>query len=294
MGTASTLVTGGMVTTATIAARWTALALLVQAAACAPAGSGTAPAGRAESSSAASQTAAPATVDHGVRSRNIVRRKLPQGTQSIALEYTVVLIDEAGNQKTVDPVEYTFKLGDSFLVRIKPQDDLYVYVFNEGPNGTRTCLLPSRDEQAQFVRGGEEVTLPDDGGYFSFEPPAGEEKLVVVAVPEPVQDLRLLAGAAFPGQSSPLESSESDAAKRQADTALEAMRGRADQGVRSRGAVRKVIERFDQPVDPGMRITHVEPPGEGEASSYAIAITGASAGAPELILDIPLKSRAGR
>ena len=45
------------------------------------------------------------------------------------------LVDDAGNERAVDPAEHTFDVGDSFLVRIRPHDDLYVYVFNEGPEG---------------------------------------------------------------------------------------------------------------------------------------------------------------
>ena len=58
-----------------------------------------------------------------VRERNVVRKKLPKNVKSIALEYTVILVDNAGNERAVDPAEHTFDVGDSFLVRIRPHDD---------------------------------------------------------------------------------------------------------------------------------------------------------------------------
>jgi hypothetical protein len=220
-----------------------------------------------------------------VRERTIVRKKLPKDLRSIALEYTVILLDDDDKPRPVDPASHTFAVGDSFLVRIRPQDDLFVYVFNEGPDGRRVCLLPSRDEEPQLVKAGAELNLPDDGGYFTFEPPAGEEKLVVVAAPEPIADLRLLAASAF-GGAKPLATA-GDTAKADPITAI---RERSGDGVRSRGPIRKVVERIESQGVSG-RLSHVEPPTGGEPSSYGIAISGPSDGSPELILDIPLRSQ---
>ncbi len=237
--------------------------------------------------------AAPAVSEPGVRQRDIVRKKLPRNLKSIALEYTVVLIDKHGKEQTVDPADYTFELGDSFLVRIRPEDDLYVYVFNEGPGGARTCLLPAEDEQPQLVKAGTDIKLPDDGGYFTFEPPAGEEKLLVVALPQPTDDVRLLASTAFKlqaGKPAGLESAEDAQAKKQADAAIESLRESSGVSTRTRGPVRKVIERLDGGIG-NQAISHVEPPLDGEVSSYGIAIASGNGDDPKLVLDIPLRSR---
>jgi hypothetical protein len=228
-----------------------------------------------------------------VRQRDIVRKKLPRNLRSIALEYTVVLVDTHGKEQAVDPAEYTFELGDSFLVKIRPEDDLYVYVFNEGPEGARTCLLPAEDEQPQLVKAGTDIKLPDDGGYFTFEPPAGEEKLLVVALPQPTDDVRLLASTAFKlqgGKAGELESDDDIQAKKQADAAIESLRETSGATTRTRGPVRKVIERLDSGIG-NQAISHVEPPLDGEQSSYGIAITSGNGDDPKLVLDIPLRSR---
>jgi hypothetical protein len=225
-----------------------------------------------------------------VRERNVVRKQLPKSVKSIALEYTVIAIDDTGRERTVDPQAHTFKVGDSFLVRIRPQDDVYVYVFNEGPTGERACLLPSQGEKPPLVKQGVEIALPDDGGFFTFAEPAGQEKLVVVALQEPNEDLRLLTSAVF--KSGRVDggtiTTEQQAARKQADAGMESLRERAAKGVQSRGPVRKLVDRADG-LKPGDRITHVEPPSAGESSSYGIAV---SAGNPELFLDIPLRSQA--
>jgi len=225
-----------------------------------------------------------------VRERNVIRKQLPKNVKSLALEYTVISIDDTGRERHVDPHSHTFAVGDSFLVRIRPQDDVYVYVFNEGPTGERACLLPSEGEQPPLVKRGDEIALPDDGGYFTFSEPAGEEKLVVVALTEPNDDLRLLTNAVFKsGRSAAATlSSQQREAKKQADSGMESLRQRAGKGVQSRGPVRKLVERVESLGD-GERVTHVEPPQAGETSSYGIAV---SAGEPELFLDIPLRSQA--
>lgn len=260
---------------------------------CGGAGKPAAPA-RVSGGSAAPQAAGDVAVpagDVGTRERNIVRKKLPRNFKSIALEYTVILVDDSGNERAIDPAEHTFEVGDSFLVRIRPQDDLYVYVFNEGPGGERTCLLPAADEQPRFVGAGTEISLPDDGGYFTFEPPAGEEALVVVALPEPTEDVRLLAGAVFKGQSGGLKSEEAAQARKQADEKLDALREKSGAGIRTRGPVRKVVERLDAGLGAGQTVSHVEPPHDGERSTYGIAVVAGDGSGPELVLDIPLRSR---
>lgn len=224
-----------------------------------------------------------------VRERNVIRKQLPKNVKSIALEYTVLAIDDSGKERFVDPHKHTFKVGDSFLVRIKPQDDVYVYVFNEGPTGERACLLPSGDEKPPRVKSGVEISLPDDGGYFTFAEPAGEEKLVVVALQEPNEDLKLLASAVFKAGRSgaaPLTTTQA-AAKKEADAKMDSLRQRSGDGVQSRGPVRKVVERADG-LGAGQRVIHVEPPAGNETSSYGIAV---STDDPELFLDIPLRSR---
>lgn len=239
----------------------------------------------------ADTSTAAATAETDTRERNIVRKKLPRNFKSIALEYTVVLVDESDNERAVDPAEHTFEVGNSFLLRIRPQDDLYVYVFNEGPEGERTCLMPAADEPPHLVKAGTEISLPDDGGYFTFEPPAGEEKLVVVALPEPTDDIRMLATAVFKGQAAGLRSESATEVRTQADRALDELREKSGAAVRTRGPVRKVVERLDAGVAAGTTVSHVEPPIDGESSSYGIAVTAADGSGPELVLDIPLRSR---
>ena len=232
-----------------------------------------------------------ATKPPGVRTRNIVRRMLPPEAKSIALEYTIVALDGMGAQKTVDPEQHLFSIGDSFLVKVRPQDDVYVYIFTEGPDGKRMALMPDPEnaaEQPSLVQAGEEVLLPDDGSWFEFHPPAGTEKLVVVALAEPSEDLQNLALVAFQGPVKKLSTDQQLATAERVNREINSLRDRANRGVRTRGPVRKQGQAVAQEFDKAKTYTVIEPPSEEESSTYAL---GVAAERPELILDIPLRSR---
>lgn len=251
-------------------------------------GSATKPPVPATSATRADAGTAGETPAGDIAQRRIVRKRLPRDVRTIALEYEVLRIDDGDRPVAVDPATHTFSVGDSFLVKIRPEDDLYVYVFNEDAAGSRTCLLPSRDEPPRLVKQGEEILLPDDGGYFTFEPPAGAEKLVVVALPEPTDDVRLLTGSVFRAMNAG-DAAAAAAEKDKADTALGALR---DRSLQSRGPVGAFVKRVEEAG--GGRATNVEPPADGHPASYGIAVAPAAGGQPELVLDIELRSRAGR
>lgn len=225
--------------------------------------------------------------------RNISRRRLPADAKVIGLEYTVVTVDSAGNQSAVDPESHSFHIGDSFLVRIRPQDDVYVYVFTEGPKGDKNCLLPRDEEKPLFIKADSEITIPDDGGWFEFEPPAGEEKFVVIATKEPNQKLNMLASAAF-RQAGQRLSATDESAKQQAEAEVTAIRERSVKGKRLRGPVKKMLgsltSEFDQQ---NGDVTVVVPPAEDNPATEVVRRLGANSGDPDFIIHhIPLRSNA--
>lgn len=229
----------------------------------------------------AAETAAPAK--ESTRMRNIVRNKLPPDAKLIGLEFTVLKIDSAGSESAIDPEDHSFEIGDCFLVKIRPQDDVYVYVFTEGPDGKRACLLPEDPAQPLLVKQSEEISLPENGDSFSFEPPAGEEKLVVVAIKEPNRDLDRLAEAAFkePGKNLNNEQREQRA---RTDAAIEGLRERGGKVVRLKGGSnreREVISRMES------RTQFIVPPDETTPHSEVVGVNTS-----EIIVDIPLRSQA--
>lgn len=244
----------------------------------------------AESDMPAEGKATEAAAPVGVTRRNIVRSKLPPEAKVIGLEFTVVKIDSAGRELAVDPEDHSFSIGDSFLVRIRPQDDLYVYVFTEGPEGQRACLLPEDPAEPLMVKQGAEISLPDNGDTFTFEPPAGEEKLVVVAVREPNPDMDRLAEAAFREQGRKLDTQEQE---RQAGSdPFDRLRKNGGRSVSVRGPSSKAKDpRFLAAVAEcaDTRGQVIRGPDEATPHSEVFGINKS-----EIIVDIPLRSNANR
>ncbi len=221
---------------------------------------------------------------------------LPASFQKIvALEYTV-LLRKNGQDEAVDSNEYPFSLGDQIRVRIKPLNGLYIYIFHEGASGHRTCLLPMDKEMPPLARQDQSLDLPSDGSVFEFSPPAGEEKLIVVAVEEPSDDLAALSDVVFKKpdeQLTPAEKALQDKLKAQSTKTLKSIRERQAQGTRYRGLVTaEAMAKVNQAVerDRSERATLEEPPGTKYRSTFSMAASTKGVKPVELFVTIPLKS----
>ena len=217
----------------------------------------------------------------GRRLRSIVLKKLPENTQIIGLEFTIVHVDANGVHKAVDtePENYPFKIGDSFLLRIKPQDDVFVYVFTEGPDGKRSRLLPESPQRPLRVKADAAIDIPNDGNLFTFEAPAGEEKLLVVALREHNPNLLLIQEAAFQRGGQQLRSA--------ADEAIDGIKKGVEDNRRMRGAKRQMVDRATA-ITPGSGRVQVEATPEREAPLTEVLGINTS----ELVVGISLHSLA--
>ena len=224
------------------------------------------------------------------RWRNIARTKLPQGVAAMALEYTVLFVED-GVEKAIDPATHKFAIGDQFLVRIEAKDDMYIYIFTEGPTGDKDCLQPTEEEKPPMVKKGAKIDLPGDG-FFQFAPPPGEEKFIVVATLEPSKDLAALSNVVFrkPDQLlTPAEQVQKKAIVAQVEKALTTTESKPR--VKSRGILSdQSLNKFTQELKTKNRGTFEEPPHNGEKSTFAMAVSKPEAGKPELLINISLKS----
>lgn len=130
-----------------------------------------------------------AIIRAGVDRNGRVHGELAQLTglkNATSINYRILLLQPDGKEKFVDEDEYTFKFGEQFRLEIEADNDLYLYVFHEGPDGKRTVLVPDKYDEGYvpLVRKGEKTIIPDDGTYFEFVEPPGTERLLVYATPE--------------------------------------------------------------------------------------------------------------
>lgn len=116
--------------------------------------------------------------------------KLSNVKVATSVNYKILLLEPNGKEKLV-PEDFEFKIGQQFRLEVEADNDLYLYVFHEGPKGDRTILMPDKYDNGRvpLAKKGEKKVIPDDGTYFEFAPPAGAEKVLVYASPEKKPEL---------------------------------------------------------------------------------------------------------
>jgi hypothetical protein len=225
---------------------------------------------------------------------------LPADLQKVvALEYTVLWRHD-GMDEAIDANSHQFVIGDQIRVRIKPLSELYIYIFHEGASGERVCLLPTDQEKPPLAKPGQTLDLPTDGSVFEFSPPAGEEKLIVVATEEPSDDLAALSHVVFKkpeDQLTPAEKELADKLKARSQKTLKSIRDRQAQGTRYRGlftddAVGQVSKEAGEKHT--TRAVLEEPPSGKQSSTFAMSAAQNGEMPIELYVTIPLKSVQGK
>lgn len=212
----------------------------------------------------------------------------------IALEYTV-LLKKGDGEEAVDPHAYNFQLGDRVRVQVQPLSDLFIYIFHEGTSGKRSCLLPSEEETPPLAKRDKTLRLPQDG-YFEFEPPAGEERLIVVATEAPVE-IKALTTLVFKQPGEKLSSEEEaiqQKLKGRVHKTLKSIREQASgttfRGMFSDELLSEVGEKLKD--EGGTRAVLEEPPHGKQKSTFTMSVSPDKEGASELFVSIPLKSSA--
>lgn len=117
--------------------------------------------------------------------------KLTGMANATSLSYKILLLGKEGKEQFVDEASYTFKVGQQFRLEIECDSDLYLYVFHEGPDRTRTVLIPDATDGGRIpmAKKGEKKIVPDDGTYFEFVEPVGTERVLVYATAKKRSDL---------------------------------------------------------------------------------------------------------
>ena len=106
----------------------------------------------------------------------------------VALGYTILLKDDAGQLSVVDPTR-EFKTGDNIAVALESNADGYLYMFNASDGRNPEMLYPSvlLDGGANTLPAHARATFPADPSHdFRFTDPPAREHLFVVFSREPL------------------------------------------------------------------------------------------------------------
>ncbi len=113
---------------------------------------------------------------------------------AIALMYSLQFRDGDGwrTYRKEELAEQQFVLGRLFRLVVDPKLDCYIYVINRGAGGNAQVIFPPPDDDMHVKAESGERVLPGPDPvdqrdrYFEFGPPAGNERLYVVATAEKV------------------------------------------------------------------------------------------------------------
>ena len=222
---------------------------------------------------------------------------LPENTQNVLLlDFEVLLTGSDGVEKTVNPSAHKFAIDDEIRVRVKPASDMHVYIFHEDRDGKKVPLLPNAAEKAPFAKAGEAIELPGDGTVFKFTPPAGREKLIIVAADQPITDLRTWAEAINKMEKG-LPADQQSKIKSKGETTLESIKTSVEKGklsdIGERGlqtpeARRAMSKQLSQlKLEQAMVVV---PPKDSEPG-MAVGLTVGTKTPTELLFEIPLNSK---
>jgi hypothetical protein len=139
------------------------------------------------------QTSTPPT------SGEIVLRTAPQtapmpvtGEPPLGIRYTILKL-AADNSGTEVPADTVFHSGDRIRFTIEPNAPGYLYIVNQGSDGTWQAMFPSPDidEGSNRVEGWRSRTMPPNS-RLAFDSTAGTENLFIVFSRQPEPDLEKL------------------------------------------------------------------------------------------------------
>ena len=119
-------------------------------------------------------------------------RRWADTNDRLELRYTLET-EEVGEPASVAATQ-GFESGDRFMLRVRPTDDVYLYLFVSDPNGEFTLVAPGPTDGGSSPRaaaGGEDVRLPGESILRLDEEP-GVERLHLLASTEPLHDVEEL------------------------------------------------------------------------------------------------------
>lgn len=205
------------------------------------------------------------------------------------MEYTVLRVKDR-KELPVHPRDYRFEIGEQIALRILPKDDVYLYVFAQGPTGDKECLWPLTDDVQKPAQRDQVFEIPP----FFIHPPPGDEKLILVATIEPSKDLAGLTDRVFKKLDKELSAAERARKKALLEETDHRLQGIQRQNQRSapQSAIPSpaVITQFNATVKATKHANILELPAGQETSTFAMTVADKSLGKPALFEVISLKT----
>jgi hypothetical protein len=131
------------------------------------------------------------------RESGIVDRSIE--TDRIEFDYQFGVAGSAGREHYVAEMP-DLESGDTFKVRFRASQRLYVYLFTSNSDGTLSLLTPGAGaedshQDAMLVKSRSWVTLPDQNATLRLDEHRGTEHIYLLAAPRPIEEIESLSDA---------------------------------------------------------------------------------------------------
>lgn len=124
--------------------------------------------------------------------------------QYMGVQYWIDRLSPSGELKRTSS-SATFKRGDRIKVSLRSNQDGYLYVINMGSTGASTVLFPTESSQGMNLVLANQVLEIPPNGFFRFDENPGEEVLLVMLSPTPIN-------GGVPGGAPPARTAEAEPA----------------------------------------------------------------------------------
>ena len=84
---------------------------------------------------------------------------------------------------TLDRPNRTYKTGENVMLKVKANEDCYIWVFDTGTSGKVHQVYPNKFDKKNFLAAGKTLSIPGKDSKYKLEvsPPSGKELITVVA-----------------------------------------------------------------------------------------------------------------
>ena len=87
---------------------------------------------------------------------------------------------------TLDRPNGTYKKGENVMLKVKANEDCYIWVFDTGTSGKVYQVYPNKFDKKNFLVAGKTLSIPGKNSKYQLavSPPIGKELITVVASKE--------------------------------------------------------------------------------------------------------------
>ena len=119
--------------------------------------------------------------------KKVTRQQSTKKERYMGIAYWIDLVKPDG-EHVMTTTNREFKSGEKIKLNLKSNRDGYLYIVNIGTTGTSRVLFPHSGHTDNFIEASKTYSVPFDT-YMKFDDNPGEETLLILLSPKPMNEL---------------------------------------------------------------------------------------------------------